>query len=84
MWSVWARQCREFRPALAVMATQELAESLSQEIADLPVSVRWGREGLLAAASMPEAELVITAVVGMVGLEPTWLHSCGQAHRPGQ
>lgn len=66
-----ARQCREFRPALAVMATQELAESLSQEIADLPVSVRWGREGLLAAASMPEAELVITAVVGMVGLEPT-------------
>ena len=66
-----ARQYREFRPALAVMATQELAESLSQEIADLPVSVRWGREGLLAAASMPEAELVITAVVGMVGLEPT-------------
>lgn len=66
-----ARQCQEFRPALAVMATQELAESLSQEIADLPVSVRWGREGLLAAASMPEAELVITAVVGMVGLEPT-------------
>lgn len=66
-----ARQCREFRPALAVMATQELAESLSREIADLPVSVRWGREGLLAAASMPEAELVITAVVGMVGLEPT-------------
>ena len=66
-----ARQCREFRPKLAVMATQELAESLSQEIADLPVSVRWGREGLLAAASLPEAELVITAVVGMVGLEPT-------------
>lgn len=66
-----AQQCREFRPTLAVMATKELAESLSQEIADLPVSVRWGREGLLAAASMPEAELVITAVVGMVGLEPT-------------
>ena len=66
-----AEQCRAFRPKLAVMATQELAEQLAQRLADLPIEIRFGADGLLAAASMPEADTVITAVVGMVGLEPT-------------
>lgn len=66
-----AEQCRAFRPKLAVMATQELAEQLVQRLADLPIEIRFGADGLLAAASMPEADTVITAVVGMVGLEPT-------------
>ena len=66
-----AGQCRAFRPKLAVMATQELAEQLAQRLADLPIEIRFGADGLLAAASMPEADTVITAVVGMVGLEPT-------------
>ena len=66
-----AEQCRAFRPKLAVMATQERAEQLAQRLADLPIEIRCGADGLLAAASMPEADTVITAVVGMVGLEPT-------------
>ncbi len=66
-----AEQCREFRPQLAVMATEAAAKALSQEISDLPIRVNWGEEGLLEAASLPEADCVITAVVGMVGLKPT-------------
>ena len=66
-----AEQCRAFRPELAVMATQEAAERLSQEIQDLPIRVNWGEEGLIEAATMADADCVITAVVGMVGLKPT-------------
>ena len=66
-----AEQCREFRPALAVMSTQEAAEALMAELSDLDVTVLWGEEGLIRAASIPEADCVITAVVGMVGLKPT-------------
>lgn len=66
-----ARQCREFLPSLAVMATQEAAEQLAEEIRDLPIRVSWGEAGLIEAATIPEADCVITAVVGMVGLKPT-------------
>ncbi len=66
-----AQQCRQFRPKLAVMATQEAADSLKAELADLPIRISWGEEGLMEAATWPEAECVITAVVGMVGLKPT-------------
>ena len=66
-----AEQCREFLPSLAVMATQEAAELLAEAIRDLPIRVSWGEEGLIEAATIPEADCVITAVVGMVGLKPT-------------
>ena len=66
-----AKQCREFRPELAVMATEAAAKELSAEIRDLPIRVEWGEAGLLEAASLPAADCVITAVVGMVGLKPT-------------
>lgn len=66
-----AEQCRRFRPVLAVMATREAAEALSESIAGLPTKISFGEAGLIAAASLPEADCVITAVVGMVGLKPT-------------
>ena len=66
-----AEQCRQFRPELAVMATEAAAKELSKRISDLPIRVEWGEQGLLDAASMPNANCVITAVVGMVGLKPT-------------
>ncbi len=66
-----AQQCRQFLPELAVMATREAAEALSREIKDLPIRVNWGEEGLIEAATIPGADCVITAVVGMVGLKPT-------------
>ncbi len=66
-----AQQCREFTPQLAVMATQQAAQALADEIKDLPIRVSWGEEGLIEAATIAEADCVITAVVGMVGLKPT-------------
>lgn len=66
-----AQQCRKYLPRLAVMATEEAAAKLQAAISDLPITVEWGEEGLIHAASMEEADCVITAVVGMVGLKPT-------------
>jgi len=66
-----AEQCRQFRPVLAVMATKQAADELKELIKDLPVRIKWGEEGLIEAATIPEADCVITAVVGMVGLKPT-------------
>lgn len=66
-----AQQCREFRPELAIVATEEGADELKQAIHDLPTRVLWGEEGLLAAATLNSADCVITAVVGMLGLKPT-------------
>ena len=66
-----AEQCREFIPELAVMATEAAAKELSALVHDLPIRVEWGETGLLEAASLPKADCVITAVVGMVGLKPT-------------
>ena len=66
-----AEQCRKYRPALAVMATEAAAQELQKEIFDLPIRIAWGEEGLIQAATIPEADCVITAVVGMVGLKPT-------------
>ena len=66
-----AQQCREFCPDLAVMATQEAAVELQEQLRDLPTRVSWGEEGLIEAATLEQADCVITAVVGMVGLKPT-------------
>ena len=66
-----AQQCREFQPALAVMATESAAQALAEEIRDLPIRVSFGEAGLIEAATLPETDCVITAVVGMVGLKPT-------------
>lgn len=66
-----AQQCREFRPELAVVATEEGVDELKRAIHDLPTRVLWGEEGLLAAATLNSADCVITAVVGMLGLKPT-------------
>ena len=66
-----AQQCRKYRPQLAVMATEAAASQLREQIADLPVDVAFGEDGLIRAATMEQADCVITAVVGMVGLKPT-------------
>ena len=66
-----AQQCRKYTPKLAVMASEEAANALKESISDLPIRVMWGEEGLIAAATMVEADCIITAVVGMVGLKPT-------------
>ncbi len=71
-----AQQCRKYQPELAVMASEEAAESLRKLISDLPVRILWGEDGLIEAAAHPQAECVITAIVGMVGLKPTLAAIC--------
>ena len=66
-----SQQCREFRPELAVVATEEGAKALKEMLCDVPVRVSFGMEGLLEAATLESADCVITAVVGMLGLKPT-------------
>ena len=66
-----AQQCRQFHPQLAVMATEQAAGELKEALAGELTRIAWGEEGLIEAATIPEADCVITAVVGMVGLKPT-------------
>ncbi|MGO5113493.1 1-deoxy-D-xylulose-5-phosphate reductoisomerase [Candidatus Avoscillospira sp. LCP25S3_F1] len=64
-------QCRQFRPKLAVMATDAAARDLRTRLSDLDIDIQSGMDGLIAAATHPDADTVVTAVVGMVGLRPT-------------
>ena len=66
------QQVREFRPELAVLYDCDAARVLRERLRDLPeVRVAEGPEGLLEAAQLPQADTVVTAVMGSVGLEPT-------------
>ncbi len=73
-------QARKFQPRLAVLTDEAAAKDLKVRLADTPVRVIGGTAGLLEAAVLPEADTVVTAVVGMVGLEPT-LAAIGQKKR---
>ena len=66
-----AQQCARFHPELAVMATREAAQELQRRLEQPDIRVLYGEQGLLQAAGMPQADTVITAVVGTVGLKPT-------------
>lgn len=65
------KQIREFSPKLAVMWSKEAAEDLRARIKDTDVKVACGMEGLIEAATLPEAEVLVTAIVGMIGIRPT-------------
>lgn len=65
------RQIREFRPKLAAVWSMELASELKDRVRDMQVKVMSGMEGLLAVAAEPEAEILVTAIVGMIGIRPT-------------
>lgn len=65
------KQIREFHPLIAGMWSEKAAADLKQRISDLPVKVVSGMEGLLEICSMAECDVVVTAVVGMIGIRPT-------------
>ena len=64
-------QARRFRPRLAVAVDEHSAADLRVRLADTGVRVLSGQEGLLEAASLPEADTVVAAIVGIAGLCPT-------------
>ena len=65
------RQARALRPELAVAFDEAAARELKTALADTDIRVSAGMDGLIEAASLPSADIVTTAVVGMVGLLPT-------------
>ena len=65
------RQVREFRPRLVSLQSEADCEELKTRLADMEVQVIPGMEGLLAIAQMEESEILVTAIVGMIGIRPT-------------
>ena len=53
------------------MWTEEAAEELKTRVADLPVKVLSGMDGLLEISTLPEYDILVTAIVGMIGIRPT-------------
>ena len=64
-------QIREFLPRLAAVWDEKKAGELRARVRDLDVRIVSGMEGLLEAATEPSAQIVVTAVVGMIGIRPT-------------
>ena len=65
------QQAREFCPRLAVLYDEDAARELRARLSDTNTQVLSGMEGLLAAATADDADTVVTAVMGMIGLQPT-------------
>ena len=69
-------QVREFHPRLVAVWDEQAAKDLQIRIADLPVEVVSGMDGLLQLATMDETDILVTAVVGMIGIRPTMEAIC--------
>lgn len=65
------RQIREFRPKLAAVWKEERAAELKNRLCDTDVRIVSGMDGLLEVAAVPESEILVTAIVGMIGILPT-------------
>lgn len=65
------RQIREFSPRVACLWDEKKADELRARTADLPVKILAGMEGLVEAAAGTDCEILVTAVVGMIGIRPT-------------
>lgn len=65
------KQIREFHPQIAVVYKEAAAAELKKRIADTDTKVLCGMDGLCTAACIPDADVILNAVVGMVGLRPT-------------
>jgi len=68
---LFEKQIRKYRPSLVAIKSEELALDLKNRIADLDVKVTYGMEGLIEVATAEAADTVVTAVVGMIGVQPT-------------
>ena len=64
-------QIRRFHPKLAAVGDEKKAAELRKWVADTDCTVTGGMEGLLALAAMPESDILVTAIVGMIGIRPT-------------
>ncbi|HWT74197.1 MAG TPA: 1-deoxy-D-xylulose-5-phosphate reductoisomerase [Mobilitalea sp.] len=65
------KQIREFRPKFVCVYAEDKAKQLREKIKDLMITVVSGMEGLIACATEPSSDTVVTAMVGMIGIQPT-------------
>jgi len=65
------KQVREFKPKLAVMWSESAAADLKERLKDMSVRVSYGMDGLIEASVLEEVEVLVTAIVGMIGIRPT-------------
>ena len=75
-----AEQIRRFRPQAVAMSTEAAAVRLRERCSRLPTEIVSGQEGLARVASLPDAELVVSAIVGGAGLVPTLAAIRGKKH----
>ena len=65
------KQVREFKPEIVCVQREDKAKELEIALSDFNCKVLWGMDGLLAVATHPQTELLVTAIVGMIGIRPT-------------
>ena len=65
------KQAREFSPRLVAVWQEDKAKELKQRLSDMPVRVVTGMDGMLELSAMQETDLLVTAIVGMIGIRPT-------------
>ena len=65
------QQIREFHPKFAAVGDEAKAAELRDRVKDLPVKIGSGMDGMIELATMPESEILVTAIVGMIGIRPT-------------
>ena len=70
------KQVREFRPRLVSLQSEKYCKELKLRLADMAVEIVSGMEGLIQIAEMEESEVLITAIVGMIGIQPTIAAIC--------
>lgn len=65
------KQIREFRPQVAAVWTEDKARELRDKVQDIPVKIVSGMEGLIEVSVLEGTEILVTAIVGMIGIRPT-------------
>jgi len=68
---LFEKQVRKYKPSLVSVGTEELAKDLKARLSDMQVEIKHGMEGLISVSTYEKADIVLTAVVGMIGVQPT-------------
>ena len=68
---LFEKQIRKYRPSLVSVGNEKLANDLKTRLSDIDIDIRYGMDGLIAVATAEDADTLVTAVVGMIGVQPT-------------
>lgn len=68
---LFEKQVREFRPKLVSLQSEKACKDLKERLADMQLEIVCGMDGLIQIAEMEEAQVLVTAIVGMIGIRPT-------------